>query len=236
MIIQGKNLLVYVQGDGEIGNTDELYPIGCDKTCTLSIDAELKETTIKDNGSWKTYVSGLRGVQIAGDGLIDYTRVMSAHSLQNKIINGQIVVFKLVAELTESERVIYSGQGYLNNVTIGGPAEGSATYSYNIIGTGAPDIDNNIPVEGGGGTPTDDMAQVYPLYFRTTTDQTSYQNDVLIGAKLLMLSIEQVILFKDDELGPIGETHWTEFNSATGTVTWNFNTFNKSRGYIQYKK
>jgi hypothetical protein len=132
--------------------------------------------------------------------------------------------------------VIYSGQGYLRNVIVGGPADGSATFSYEIIGSGEPDIDNTIPVEGGGGTPADDMAQVYPLYFRTTTDQTSYQNDALIGAKLLILSIEQVILFKDDELGPTGETHWTSFDETTGTVEWNFNTYNKSRGFILYKK
>lgn len=236
MIVQGKNLMIYIQGDGAIGQADELYPIACDKTCTISMGSDFIETTVKDNGYFRTFLPTLVSIQITGDGLIDYSKVMGVQSLQSKILNRQIVVFKFVAYVGQNEQVIYTGQGYFKTVESSGNVEGGATFNYVIVGTGEPDIDNTVPVDGGGGTPVDDMANIYPLYFRTTNDQTSYQNAVLIGAKLILLSIEQVILFKDDGLGPTGETHWTSFDPATGTVKWNFKTFNKSRGFIVYKK
>lgn len=235
-MIQGKNLLVYIQGDGINGDTDEVYPIGCDKNCDLTTQSDFLETTVKDNGYWKTVLPTTLSYQLTGDGLADYSRTVGLPAMQLKIGTRKIISWKMIAEDNLGNECIYSGVGYLQVVGSSGPVEGSMTYNYSIIGTGAYDIDNNIPNEGGGGTPVDDMANIYPLYFRTTTDQTSYQNDILVGASLVLFSIEQVIIFKDDDQGLEGESNWDGFDPATGTVTWLFTTENKSRGYIIYKK
>lgn len=235
-IIAGKNFLVYITGTGDIGQTTESYPIGCDKNCTLIQAAELLETTSKDNGYNKTFLPTFVSSQITGDGLVDYSKTMGVQSLQQLINTRKLISFKFESAEIDSQRAIYSGVGYLTQVQQSGPADGAASFSYAIQVSGELSIDNTFIVEGGDGQNNDTVAQVYSLYFRTTTDQTSYQNDVLVGATLLLLSIEQVILFKDDSLGPVGETHWTSFDSATGTANWNFDTFNKSRGYILYKK
>lgn len=235
-VIAGKNFLVYITGTGDIGQTTESYPIGCDKTCSIVISVDMLETTSKDNGPYRTSLPTLVSYQITGDGLVDYSKTMGVQSLQQLCNTRKLISFKFESSEIDSQRAIYSGVGYFQQVQMSGPAEGDASFSYAIQVTGKLEIDNTFIVEGGDGQNNDTVAQVYSLYFRTTTDQTSYQNDVLVGATLLLLSIEQVILFKDDSLGPTGETHWTAFDSATGTASWNFDTFNKSRGYILYKK
>jgi predicted secreted protein len=236
MIINGKDLMLYVYGDGNIGTVDELYPVACDKTCSLEIDSDILETTVKDSGYWKTFLPSFNSAKITGDGLVDYSKTMGLQSLQSKIMQRTLVVFKLVAELSDTEKVIYGGQGYLTSVTVSGAVGSAASFSYQLTATGEPDIDNTIPVEGGDGTPADAMAQIYPIYFRTTTDQTSYQNDALVSASLILFSIEGVIIFKADGLGPDGESTWDGFDPATGTLSWTFKTENLSRGYILYKK
>lgn len=231
MIVQGKDLLVYVQGDGAIGQADQLYPIACDKTCTMAINMDMIETTTKDNGYFRTYLPTLASIQVTGDGLIDYSKIMGAQSLQSKALNRQIVSFKLVAQIGLNEQVIYTGQGYLRAVSVSGSVDGAATFSYEIIGTGQPDIDNTVPVEGGGGQPVEDMAQVYPLQFIATQGQKTYQNDALIGATLIRFTIQSQDLYKGS-----GDYQMTGLNSTTGTLTWNYEAEEGNECIITYKK
>lgn len=230
-VIAGKNLLVYVQGDGTIGDTGEVYPIGCDRTCTLVIQSDMIETTIKDNGYNKTFLPTTVSYQISGDGLTDFSKQMGAQSLQTKILNRTLITFKFQAKESDTEAIIYSGQGYLQDVQINGPANGVTTYSYQLIGTGALEIDNTIPVSGGGGTPADDMAQVYRLQFIATDSQTTYQNNALTGATLLGFWLEDHCLYNgtdSDEMAGL--------TSSTGTLTWNYEASNGMRAIIIYKK
>lgn len=231
MIIPGKNMMVYVNGDGVHGDTDKLYPIGCDKNCSLNITSELIETTVKDSGYYKSFLPSFVQWGISGDGLVDYSKVWGIQSLQDVLLNRQIVIVKLQAKLSETEAITYSGTGYLQNVVISGPAEGSEVYTYQLAGTGKLEIDNTIPVEGGGGTPTDDMAQVYRIQFTTTAGQTSYQNDDLIGATLLLMTLEDHCLYKGTD-----SDNMAGLNPSTGTVSWNYEAGTGMRAIIIYKK
>lgn len=229
-IIAGKNLLVYVQGDGVTGDKDTNYPIGCDKNCTLVIQGDMLETTVKDNGYNKTFLPTTVSYQITGDGLTDFTKQMGTQSLQTKILNRTLLTFKFQAQQSENEAIIYSGQGFLQSVQMSGPADGATTYSYQLIGTGALEIDNAIPVSGGG-TPAGDMANVYRLQFTATDAQKTYQNDALTGATLLGFWLEDHCLYDgtdSDEMAGL--------TSSTGTLTWNYEASNGMRAVIIYKK
>lgn len=231
MTIEGKNLIVYVQGDGETGETDELYPIACDRNCSLVINSEFIETTVKDNGYNKTFLPTLVSYQITGDGLTDYSKVMGTQSLQSKILKRRLVSFKFEARQSDTEAVIYSGQGYLQEVSLSGPVNGSATFSYQLIGYGELDIENTIPVEGGGGTPVEDMAQLYPLQFTATTAQKTYQNNALIGATLVAFYFSGYTIYSGSD-----SDEYSGFNATTGTISWEFESVNDARGLILYKK
>lgn len=229
-VVQGKNLLVYLQGTGDIGDTDTVYPIGCDKDCTLVIDIGMMEVVAPENGNYRAVLPTLVGYQITGSGLVDYTKQMGAQSLQALAKARRLVVFKFKAVVSENQSVIYSGQGYFKNVTLSGPVTGGATYSYVLIPTLDIDINNTVPVSGSG-TPADDMAQTYKLPFTATTGQKTYQNDELIGATIIDFIMEGLSINEgslDDE--------FTGLDSSTGILTWNFPVLNGNRAIIIYKK
>lgn len=230
-ITQGKNLLVYIAGDGVNGTLDENYPIGCDKTCTVATTVDLLETTTKDSGYNRTFLPATVSSTISGDGLVDFTKTMGVQSLQKKALARTLVNFKFESAEIDSERIIYSGVGYLTSVQMSGPAEGAATFSYSIQVSGELSIDNTITVEGGDGQDNTTMAQVYRLQFTTTSGQKTYQNDALVGATLLSFTLEDHDLYEGTDSDDM-----TGLTSTTGTLTWKYAAGNGQRAIIIYKK
>lgn len=230
-ILAGKNLMVYITGTGAIGDTLQSYPIGCDKTCTITSATDMLETTSKDNGYYRTFLPTLVSYQITGDGLVDYTKTMGVQSLQSLINTRKLISFKFESAEINSERIIYSGVGYLTQVQLSGPADGAASFSYQIQVTGELSIDNTFTTETGGGQSNDTVAQVYRLQFTTTSGQKTYQNASLVGASIIRFTIEDHELYQGSD-----DDDMTGLDSDTGTLTWNYAPGANNRAIITYKK
>lgn len=234
MVSAGKNLMVYLAGDGEFGEVGNVYPIACDKQCSLTANTNFIETTVKDNGYKQTFLPTTVNYEISGDCLVDFTKVMNVVTILKYIDRRQGVLVKMILKEIKDGNVtvhiIWSGSGYFRSLIQNGEVSSAMAYSYDILITGNINIDViTTPDDSGGGTTN--MALVDRLEFRTTTAQTSYQNDKLIGATLLYLSVEGLGIFTGE-----GGDEMTGLNPTTGTATWNFQVENSTRIIIVYKK
>lgn len=233
-VVAGKNLMVYLAGDGEFGEVGNVYPIACDKQCSLTATTDFIETTIKDSGYKKTFLPTLVSYEISGDCLVDFTKVMNVVTILKYIDRRQGVLIKMILQEIKDGNVtvhiIWSGSGYFRSLTQNGEVTSAMAYSYDILITGNITIDViTTPDDSGGGTTN--MALVDKLQFRTTDGQSSYQNDTLIGATLLYLSVEGLGIFTGD-----GDDEMVGLDISTGMVTWNFKVENLTRIIIVYKK
>lgn len=140
MIIEGKNILVYIY------STDDFYPFGCDKSCTLSIQS----TFIRMTDPLYSKITRRLPVDvdwsITGNGLIDYSRLISGLYAQNAVLAGTRVQVKFSAQQSDTEACVYSGYGYFESVAETGAVDGAASYSYNIVGDGELTVVNTIPL------------------------------------------------------------------------------------------
>lgn len=235
MIQNGKNMVVYLPGDGMFGEVGSLYPIACDRSCTLQTTSEFIETTVKDNGIWKTYLPTYNSAQISGDGLVDFCKVMNISSLQYYQFNRKPVVVKMLldVEAPDEGEVLWQGTGYFQQLQHSGQVNQGMSFSYTILITGGITIDNSFSCGTGGVTPPppEDVKQPYRLQFLATTGQTTYQNDALIGAELLEFTIANQCLYEGN-----GDYQMAGLNSSTGTITWNYEAANGNECIILYKK
>jgi len=237
MTIPGKNLLVYIPGDGQFGEVGQLYPIGCDRQCSLQIQTDFIETTVEDNGFWRTYLPQFIGYQVSGDNLANYCEIMSEHAVFTYLSQRKPVVFKFIANAHTPDEgyVMKTGTGYFETLQINGDASGSMSWAYTLRGTGKLEEDYSFTCNtGGGGEPTppiEDIMQVYRKQFIATDGQTTYQSDDLIGATLLWLSIQSQDLYVGN-----GDYQMAGLNSTTGVLTWNYETANGNEVIALYKK
>lgn len=75
------------------------------------------------------------------------------------------------------------------------------------------------------------VGAINTIEFTTVAGQTSYQNNALIGATLIYMSMEDHPLFTGSS-----SDETTGLNNTTGTITWNTATTNPLRTIIIYKK
>lgn len=238
MITQGKNLMVYIPSDSVNGGTaGDLNPIACDQSCQLVGQFDMLETTIKDNGFFKTYLPSMGSYQIQGNGLIDFCNIINSVILQTYLNARTAIIWKMIfdAESPDSGSIIWSGTGYFQQVQQVGAVGQAMQYSYTIQVTGKPEISNSFACGTGGGSdptpPVTDMKETYRLQFIATDGQTTYQNDALIGATLIGFELAGQPLY----IGS-GDYQMTGLDSGTGTLTWNYGAANGNECIIEYKK
>lgn len=239
MIARGKNLMVYLPSDSvNGGDTGELNPIACDISCTLSGQFDMLETTVKDNGFFRTFLPSMGTYQISGNGLVDFCNVINTKILQTYLNTRAAIVWKMILDTDspDSGQVLWTGTGYFQTVEQTGAVNQGMSYSYTIQVTGKPSISSTFACGTGGDTPpppVTDTKMTYRLQFTTTNGQTTYQNDLLIGAELLSLTIEDHDLFEGTDDDGMAEN---PLNSSTGTITWNYEVKNSNRAIALYKK
>jgi TP901-1 family phage major tail protein len=101
--------------------------------CSMSVNADLFETTSKESGGWKSVMPGLRDVSYSGEGLADFaaganytlTEIFAAY-------NGRTL---LSVKFTNGTNT-FSQSGYIASFEISGPMEDVATYTIEVTGTG----------------------------------------------------------------------------------------------------
>jgi predicted secreted protein len=102
-------------------------------SCSMSVNADLFETTSKESGGWKSVMPGLRDVSYSGEGLADF--VAGSNYTMTEIFNAVNSRTLLSVKFTNGTNV-FSQSGYISSFEIIGPLEDVTTYTVEIIGTG----------------------------------------------------------------------------------------------------
>ena len=101
---------------------------------TLNINQDLLDATSKDSNRWKEQIKGARDWSIDIEGLIDYTASFGVDELADMIISG--VSAEIAFATSETGDTKYTGTVDLSGLSQDAPAEGLATFSGSLVGTG----------------------------------------------------------------------------------------------------
>jgi len=103
-------------------------------SCSMSVNADLFDTTSKESGGWKSVMPGLRDVSYSGEGLADFA------TSDNYTLAEIFTAYKdrtlLSIKFTNGVNT-FSQSGYIASFEISGPMEDVATYTIEVTGTGA---------------------------------------------------------------------------------------------------
>jgi len=125
-LIRGVEVLVTIrQGIADI-------VIGGQKDATLSISADTLETTTKDTGDWRTYLSGLKQWSLTCDGLY-----VESDAAQTALWNAFQSAEEVTVTLSKPTSFTVSGQALITSIEYGAAMEDALTFNVEFQGTGA---------------------------------------------------------------------------------------------------
>jgi len=102
--------------------------------CSMSVNADLFDTTSKESQGWKSVMPGLRDVSYSGEGLADFAT--SDNYTLAEIFTAYNDRTLLSVKFTNGVNT-FSQSGYIASFEISGPMEDVATYTIEVTGTGA---------------------------------------------------------------------------------------------------
>ena len=102
--------------------------------CSMSLNADLFDTTSKESGGWKSVLPGLRDVSYSGEGLADFTASATKYTL-TEIFNAYNSRTLLSVVFTNGTNT-FTQSGYISSFELSAPMEDVATYTIEITGTG----------------------------------------------------------------------------------------------------
>ncbi len=124
-IFNGTNLLLKL--DGTI--------IGHSTSCSMSLSMDTPEATTKDSNGFSEYIAGVKGGEISFEGLVDYSDSLNGVELFDSLIARTVLT--CVFGTAESGDAIYTADGFLSSIEMGGEMESAVTYSGSITISGA---------------------------------------------------------------------------------------------------
>jgi TP901-1 family phage major tail protein len=101
--------------------------------CTMSMNADLFETTTKNSAGWKEVMAGLRDVTYSAEGLADFSD-SGKYDLTNLFAayTGRTILTTVFTNGT----VTITQETYISSLEVSAPMEDVATYSLELTGTG----------------------------------------------------------------------------------------------------
>ena len=116
---------------GTAGSEEALIQL---TNCSMSLNADLFDTTSKESLGWKSVMPGLRDVTYSGEGLADFTASATKYTL-TEIFNAYNSRTLLSVVFTNTVNT-FTQSGYISSFELSAPMEDVATYTIEITGTG----------------------------------------------------------------------------------------------------
>ena len=132
-IFNGTNLVVLVGSEVVAHST----------SCSLSVSADLPDSTTKSSGGWADEIAGLRSWSLTTDGLatVDPTGAsFVVGDIFTSMYNRTKVTVKFTTVTGSTPVVgdlIWSGEAFIESLDVTADMESPATYSVSFTGTGA---------------------------------------------------------------------------------------------------
>jgi predicted secreted protein len=116
--------------------------IGYATSASLSINHNLRDTSTKDSGGWRSQLEGQRDFEISVEGMVIFATASGAiadltvDELYNTYIETRTeFTIKFSTEISGDYK--WSGQAFMTSLSMDTPNEDSSTFSASFSGTGA---------------------------------------------------------------------------------------------------
>lgn len=126
-VLNGTDLALY-------NNT---YLIGTSTTCSLSVSADMRDTSNKDSAGWKAVLVGQKSWTVSVEGLVAHSVSYNYAYLFGLWTNKTAVSVVLKSVSNAAGDYYWSGSGYITSLSMNAANEQNITYSLSIQGTGA---------------------------------------------------------------------------------------------------
>lgn len=127
-VINGNYLLLLLDGNA----------IGCSRSVTLNINADIPDTSCKSSSGWFTGMIGQTSWDVSFDGLFDPDGTTNFTTLVDEMIEKDD---SLVAEIAEIDGtgggVVWRGSVLISSMSVTADMNSPATYSGSFRGSGA---------------------------------------------------------------------------------------------------
>jgi hypothetical protein len=137
-VVTGKNINLYVSGDFD---TNGLLLIGCEESCTITINTEIINTTTRGSGRARGREYGLYDVTIQSNGVVFINSTVDPSTKHDPMFFGSLILEgkKCVVkyEVTDGTYTrYYIGKFLVQTATYTGGATGFGTYDLTLINDG----------------------------------------------------------------------------------------------------
>lgn len=136
-VVTGKNINIYVSG----GTSNSLYLIGCEETCTITINTEIINTTTRGSGRARGREYGLYDVTLQSTGVMFINAFATPDSNADPMFFGSAILEgkKCVAkyQVTDGTNTrYYIGNFVIQSAVYTGSATGFGTYDVTLLNDG----------------------------------------------------------------------------------------------------
>lgn len=116
--------------------------IGFATSASLSINHNLRDTSTKDSGGWRSQLEGQRDFEVSVEGMVIFATASGAIAdltvdelYTTYIATRTEFTIKFSTEITGDYK--WSGQAFMTSLSMDAPNEDSSTFSASFSGTGA---------------------------------------------------------------------------------------------------
>ena len=207
MLVRGENVVLEIYDDGE------WKILACARSCNLTIDTDLIETSTTGTGVNRTFLPTANTFGGSFEGLVnlDQPDLITMDNLITLQLSHTLLLTRFVFTDTANNFFIFSGAFYITNISTGGGLNDAANFSVQVKGTGVPSTSTTPP------TPI--ITAVVRYEFTTSANQVTLTDVALIGKDIIEAFIGPTPLAPILTSGtPIANEG--VYDSATGSLTW----------------
>lgn len=161
MIVKGKDVVLSFNDAGD------MKPFCCARSASLSLTADLAETSTQGTGKWKTYRGMKLSYSLNCSGLVSFDMNMSLARLRNIQISLQTINFSFIATDNAGLQEIYSGSVIVSQTDSPTSYDGNFEYSMSGQGVGPLTVETFAPSPA---------ANIYYGVQNTNSDPDSFAN------------------------------------------------------------
>ena len=101
--------------------------------CSMSLNADLFDTTSKESNGWKSVMPGLRDVTYSGEGLADFTASATKYTLTEifAAYNNRTLLSVVFTNTVNT----FTQSGYISSFELSAPMEDVVSYTVSFTGT-----------------------------------------------------------------------------------------------------
>lgn len=227
MTVEGKNILLYFLLPKEGGGT-EYVPTACAKNCTINMQSKFLKITNPATVAWEESLPQIKGWSIKGEGLVNYEKRASSYMIQNSLKEDKKVKIKVQYDDENNHTFIFSGYGFIKNISQNAPVSGFSSFSYSIVGTGEPSIFNNFDEGGDEPTPPEETFTLEWGFFSQPVEPQDlpvtldYNKEIVKGSDYEIKKSEVVqglryVVIKEPSTEPV-KVSWLSGNMDSGSI------------------